>query len=43
MITLRPKLKSMEEDREKAGAHIETVRIQAGNKDFFIDYYTSPC
>ena len=34
MITLRPKLKSMEEDREKAGAHIETIRIQRGNKFF---------
>ena len=34
MITLRPKLKSMEEDREEAGAHIETIRIQRGNKIF---------
>ena len=35
MITLRPKLKSMEEDREKAGAHIETIHIQRGNKILF--------
>ena len=41
MITRRPKLKSMEEDREKAGAHIETIRIQRGNK--FLYFPISLC
>ena len=31
MITFRPKLKSVEEDREEAGAHIETIRICCGS------------
>ena len=43
MITLRPKLKSMEEDREETGAHIETIRIQRGNKNFFVNSFSSPC
>ena len=39
MITLRPKLKSMDEDREEAGAHIETIRIQRGDKNFFLKFF----
>ena len=39
MITLRPKLKSMEEDREETAAHIETIRIQRGNKFFFCKFF----